>query len=306
MLKLCVVNSFIRLIFSLFYRLDHSLTDALIAAQLKLTDYLEHEKWQSGPNDGDIDIWCKRKLSSHLFPIVVRRIFTGSRAEGVFHHTSDSDFMYEIGPVLVSSKKQEGSWYVDKSCKPGYYLVMDEADGLVHPLLLQMKVAPGLMPRNTGTGIDNSSATDAVLLKEPGVTLPTSIPNPQLSSRFNIQMTKDTVVALRLNSWPDDVRAEFIERPRKWPSENIVNKICYGMYMKALSCSIRIAFSKWLFSTRWSFSRRMLLLSLGTVSQNEFETKGDYSLSQEKILVSGKQPSNYHVSSPLILSEQGK
>ena len=192
-------------------------------------DYVENDKWQSKPNDGDIEIWCKRKLSSHLFPAVVRRIFTGSRAEGVFRRSSDSDFMYEIGPVLVSSKKQEGSWYVETSCKPGYYLVMDEADGLVHPLLLQMKMAASLIPRNTGKGID-SSAADAVLLKKPGVTLPPAIHSPKLSMGF-VNLTKDTVVALRLNSWPDDIRAEFIKRPRKWPSEDVINKICYGMCM---------------------------------------------------------------------------
>ena len=204
---------------------------AAAVTMLKLVDHLDAETWQSTNNDGDVDISCNRKLSNYLFPSIVRRIFVGSRAEGLFHYDSDFDFMYEIGPVPVYNKKQDGNWYAVSSCKPGFYLVMDEADGLVHPVLLQLKVAPGLMLRNIGT--DNSSATDAVLLQKPSPALPV-VYSSSINSLKKTERKKDTVVALRLGSWPDDVREEFKNRPRRWPSKDIVNKICDGMYIFAV------------------------------------------------------------------------
>ena len=203
---------------------------------LKLQTYLhadrEMDKWS---HDESLEMPPEEELSKYLFPSVIGRIFTGSKAEGLSRKNSDVDCMYEIGPVLIHSTKKERCWYISPSDKPGFYLVRDEADRLIHPKLVQQQVAPCL---KSGTGRAELSTADALFSRPQSVTLP--------NSEHEHRRTRDNVAALRLASWPANVLENFLKRSRNRPilqekllgrptnetTEDVIKEVNCGKYCK--------------------------------------------------------------------------
>ena len=45
------------------------------------------------------------KVSKYMFPMIVQVTKCGSRAEQIYLESSDIDYMYEVGPLLVGRKR---------------------------------------------------------------------------------------------------------------------------------------------------------------------------------------------------------
>ena len=207
---------------------EEEYNDEAVVTLLKLQSYPDNENW---PNVNHVDTWDfvsaagGRKLSNFLMPSVLKKYLTGSRAEGLFTKDSDFDYMYEVGPVEIHNRREHGHWYTESSV-PGFYLLMDDQNGLVLPKLFQIKIAPYLL-KQTSTIADRKpyfpgeglvSPIDALSLDDMGAAL----------SKY-LSGGEDSVVALKLAYWPEDIKYGFQKRKRKWPDTSIVEEICEGM-----------------------------------------------------------------------------
>ena len=146
----------------------------------------------------------KKPVSSTLFPMITRVVKTGSRAEQLFLGSSDVDYIYEIGPVKVKSEIDQKStkyfqfkYVKTKNC--GFYSVDDQYGDSLYSTVLQTKLAPML----------KSALKYIASLPETKAALPVEEQRSDHRLRFNKTSYEDVVIALKLDSWPDDVWEEF-------------------------------------------------------------------------------------------------
>ena len=162
-----------------------------------------------------------RPVSSTLFPMITRVVKTGSRAEQLFlGKESDVDYIYEIGPVKVKSEIDRASpkyfqfKYV-KTVHSGFYYVDDQYGDSLYSTVLQTKLAPML----------RSALKDIASLTETKAALPVELERRNHRSRFNETSHEDVVIALKLDSWPDDVWKEFSMAHEKFWNRDVVKKL---------------------------------------------------------------------------------
>ena len=134
----------------------------------------------------------KYEISAFHFPTVTKVITTGSRKEGLWAQSSDTDFLIECGPKLVHMVSSNDD---DLICKPakncGFYYVNDADGKVIHPMILQLQLAPFLVSNTSGTSIVDEMKHQ--------IRAKAALPE-QLSGK-----DKDNVIAMRLFSWPDEV-----------------------------------------------------------------------------------------------------
>ena len=152
------------------------------------------------------------KISILLFPMIVKVIKTGSRADRTYLAKSDIDYMYEVGPVsiLTKSKKDytkvpvgssDKSLYLCSTENRGFYRIQDKDEGYVYPRVLQSKLAPIIR-----------DVKQVALLKD-------SKANLSLGERnsFDKNLKKeDTVIAFKCMEWPQDIWEDFSDRNPKY------------------------------------------------------------------------------------------
>ena len=195
-------------------------------------------------------------VSSTLFPMITRVVKTGSRAEQLFlGKETDVDYIYEIGPVKVKSEIDRASpkfqlKYV-KTVNSGFYSVDDQYGDSLYSTVLQTKLAP--MVRSALKDIALLEETKAALPVEEKRSNETSIEDEQSSnetwdgysvidmlsltkaalqeklsnhrSPFDKTSREDVVIALKVDSWPDDVWKEFSMAHEKIWNRNVVQKL---------------------------------------------------------------------------------
>ena len=179
------------------------------------------------------------KVSKYMFPMIVQVIKCGSRAEQIYLESSDIDYMYEVGPLLVGRKRfKKKTFYFDITNNPGYYTVCDEEGGYLHPMSLQSRFATVIHGVKQVASLEETSAT------LPSITLPPetlqqlsmpSITSPpetleHISNQFGmarnemenynqfgmqrnqIKINEDSVIALKCQEWPKDIWKKFKKR----------------------------------------------------------------------------------------------
>ena len=87
----------------------------------------------------------QKKLSKYLFLTVVQAIKAESRADQLYLGTSDYDYMYEVGPLLVQRlpetlKEDKLKFYFQHTKNPGFYIILDSSGGYLHPAVMQSKL----------------------------------------------------------------------------------------------------------------------------------------------------------------------
>uniref|UniRef100_A0A7M5VG66 Mab-21-like HhH/H2TH-like domain-containing protein n=1 Tax=Clytia hemisphaerica TaxID=252671 RepID=A0A7M5VG66_9CNID len=92
---------------------------------------------------------AKQEDSAFLFPTTIRRFLAGSRAERLFIESSDYDFIYEVGPGMVTPDFKEGQEECRFYCTPtmniGFYYVFDSNKQKLSPATLQAKMFAQIM-----------------------------------------------------------------------------------------------------------------------------------------------------------------
>ena len=156
--------------------------------------------------------------SYKTFPMVVQAIKTGSRADRVYLGSSDVDYIYEVGPLVVKCSNIYKKWNMEKlkiwnkkddnlffenTENPGFYRVYDKTGKYIEPRTMQTKIAP-MIP-----GVKNVAA-----FEKPSAALHlTSRPSTLLQGRQSLlQDDEDSVVALKCQYWPRDVWEELKNR----------------------------------------------------------------------------------------------
>ena len=161
-----------------------------------------------------------RPINSTLFPMITRVVKTGSRAEQLFLESSDVDYIYEIGPVKVKSEIDQASpkdfqFKYLKTANCGFYYVDDQGGEALYSTVLQTKLAP--MVRGALKDIASLPETKAALPVEKQ-RIKTLL---EKESRKIERSPEDVVIALKLDSWPDDVWKEFSTKHEKiWNQVN--------------------------------------------------------------------------------------
>ena len=139
----------------------------------------------------------QKKLSQYLFPTVVQAIKAGSRADQLYLGTSDYDYMYEVGPLLIQRlpetlKEDKLEFYFQRTKNPGFYIISDSSGGYLHPAVMQSKLAPIVR-----------DVKSLALLKS--ASIPAKLQNM-------VKVDEDSVIALKCQEWPEDVWNNFKER----------------------------------------------------------------------------------------------
>ena len=92
---------------------------------------------------------AKHEDSAILFPTTIQRFLAGSRAEKLFVESSDYDFIYEVGPGMVTPDFKEGKEECRFYCTPtkniGFYYVFDSNKQKLSPATLQAKMFAQVM-----------------------------------------------------------------------------------------------------------------------------------------------------------------
>ena len=156
--------------------------------------------------------------SYKTFPMVVQAIKTGSRADRVYLESSDVDYIYEVGPLLVKCSniykkwnmelliiwnKKDNNLFFENTENPGFYRVCDKTGKYMEPRTMQTKIAPMIPAVKKVAAFEKPSA--ALHLTSPPSTL--------LQGRqYLLQDDEDSVVALKCQHWPQDVWKKFKNR----------------------------------------------------------------------------------------------
>ena len=158
------------------------------------------------------------KISISMFPMIVKVIKTGSRADRTYLAESDIDYMYEVGPlsVLTKSKKNytkvpagssDESLYLCSTENRGFYRIQDKDKGYMYPRVMQSKLAPIIRDVKQIAFQEESKATVPL--------------NNRNSYRKNIKnfdenlRDEDTVIAFKCMEWPRDIWEDFSDRNPK-------------------------------------------------------------------------------------------
>ena len=143
-------------------------------------------------------------VSKLMFPMVVQAIKTGSRADQIYLDTSDVDYMYEVGPMVIATNTTKNNvdlgneiLFSKGTSNLGFYTICDVDGGYVYPVVMQTKLAPIIR-----------EVKQVALLKETSAAL--SFQNENL-----LQSNEDSVIALKCMDWPDDIWGKFTERNPK-------------------------------------------------------------------------------------------
>lgn len=139
----------------------------------------------------------QKKLSKYLFPTIVQAIKAGSRADRLYLDSSDNDYMYEVGPLLVQRrpetlKEDKLAFYFQRTKNPGFYIIFDSSGGYLHPAVMQSKLASIVR-----------DVKSVALLKS--ASLPAKLQNM-------VKVDEDSVIGLKCEEWPEDVWNNFKER----------------------------------------------------------------------------------------------
>uniref|UniRef100_A0A7M5XGX6 Mab-21-like HhH/H2TH-like domain-containing protein n=1 Tax=Clytia hemisphaerica TaxID=252671 RepID=A0A7M5XGX6_9CNID len=129
-----------------------------------------------------------------LFPTLVQRYLTGSRAEFLYVNRSDYDYLYEIGPGLVRDFREKrhgdptGDFYWKPTENPGFYTIEDTNGRFLYSHIVQQKLAPlfltGQEPHKRHRyNFEDTSKTNAAITYS----------------------DKDYVIGLRLAEWPKEL-----------------------------------------------------------------------------------------------------
>lgn len=144
------------------------------------------------------------KVSKLMFPMVIQAIKTGSRADQIYLDTSGLDYMYEVGPMMVTTNTNEnivhqgnGILFLKCTKNVGFYTIFDKDGEYIYPVAMQTKLAPIVQ-----------EVKRVALLKETSAALPVQRQN---FSRAD----EDSVIALKCMEWPDDIWKELAKRNPK-------------------------------------------------------------------------------------------
>uniref|UniRef100_A0A7M5WJS0 Uncharacterized protein n=1 Tax=Clytia hemisphaerica TaxID=252671 RepID=A0A7M5WJS0_9CNID len=136
---------------------------------------------------------------SHLlFPTLMQKYLTGSRAEYLYTYQSDYDYLYEIGPGLVYDFREKqhvdppGSFYWKATENPGFYTIEDENGRFLYSHIVQQKLAPLFL-----TG------------QEPHIKHKYNFEDTSRSNATISYSNKDFVIGLRLAEWPKEILQAF-------------------------------------------------------------------------------------------------
>ena len=147
------------------------------------------------------------KLSILMFPMIAKVIKTGSRADKVYLHNSDIDYMYEICPIVVNSKpftkpltidSGDESLYLYSTDNTGFYTICDKNEGYIYPRVMQPKLAPIIRDVKGIAKLEESS------------------PDLSLNERNVVDRLEDTVIAFKCKEWPKDIWEDFSARNPKY------------------------------------------------------------------------------------------
>lgn len=184
-------------------------------------------------------IKSSKKVSKYMFPMITQVIKCGSRAEQLYLELADTDYIYEVGPLLVGQKeeqlKQDSGFtpkneifYFNVTKNPGFYTVCDQEGGYLHTLALQSRFAPVIH------GVKQVASLEKTSVPLPCITLPPDALQPTLKEisalerqhkfikgpPFPLQPqipvkiinNEDSVIALKCQKWPKDVWSNFEKR----------------------------------------------------------------------------------------------
>ena len=146
-----------------------------------------------------------------LFPTLIQRYLTGSRAEFLYTDKSDYDYLYEIGPGVVRDHREKrnddplGQFYWKPTENPGFYTIEDRNGKFLYSQIVQQKLAPLFL---TGQEPHNRHQYDF-----------------EDTSKIRAAISysnKDFVIGLRLAEWPKELLERFpmtevIEKPKNIP-----------------------------------------------------------------------------------------
>ena len=130
-------------------------------------------------------IKSSKKVSKYMFPMITQVIKCGSRAEQLYLGFADTDYIYEVGPLLVGQKeeqlKQDSGFtpkneilYFNVTKNPGFYTVCDQEGGYLHTLALQSRFAPVIH------GVKQVASLEKTSVPLPCITLPPDALQPTL------------------------------------------------------------------------------------------------------------------------------
>ena len=136
--------------------------------------------------------------------MVVQAIKTGSRTDQIYLDSSDIDYMYEVGPMIVATNTSKnfvdsGNEILFLKCtrNVGFYIISGKDGGFICPVVMQTKLTPIIR-----------EVKQVALLKE------TSAPLPILNESL-AEADKDSVIALKCMEWPGDIWEKFSKRNLK-------------------------------------------------------------------------------------------
>ena len=139
-----------------------------------------------------------------MFPMIVQAIKTGSRADQMYLDTSDVDYMYEVGPMVIATNTTKnivdsGNEILFLKCtsNTGFYTICDVDGGYVYPVVMQTKLAPIIR-----------QVKQVALLKE-------TSPALLIQKENSVQADEDSVIALKCMEWPDDIWQKLAKRNPK-------------------------------------------------------------------------------------------
>ena len=151
------------------------------------------------------------EVSESMFPMVVQAIKTGSRADQIYLESSDVDYMYEVGPLVVGQKQNnEGpatGLYFNSTGNAGFYTICDRKGGYVYPVAMQSKLAPMIREVKQIASLKENSAA---LPLETKTTFSRFVNIPELPLENKDE--EDSVIALKCQEWPENIWKNFKDR----------------------------------------------------------------------------------------------
>ena len=144
----------------------------------------------------------KHEISYRFFPAITKVLPTGSRREGLWVESSDTDYLVECGPLLVHENSNAKNTL---TCRPtknsGFYTVYDEDDRVIHPMVLQIQLSTYLVSFTSSTSILDEMKKQT----KSKAALPEQVSGDD----------KDNVVSLRFATWPEEVNQSMSEQLSK-------------------------------------------------------------------------------------------
>ena len=97
--------------------------------------------------------------------MVVQAIKTGSRTDQIYLDSSDVDYMYEVGPIIVATNTSKnfvnsGNEILFLRCtrNVGFYIISGKDGGFICPVVMQTKLTPIIREVNQVALLKETSA----------------------------------------------------------------------------------------------------------------------------------------------------